>query len=48
MAMLSGIVTDGDLRRHMAGLLDQTAGEVMTARPAHHRPRCTGRRGRGA
>jgi arabinose-5-phosphate isomerase len=30
---LAGIVTDGDLRRHMAGLLDLTAGEVMTARP---------------
>ncbi|PXW71916.1 arabinose-5-phosphate isomerase [Loktanella sp. PT4BL] len=31
---LIGIVTDGDLRRHMAGLLDHTAGEVMTAHPA--------------
>jgi arabinose-5-phosphate isomerase len=30
---LSGIVTDGDLRRHMAGLLDQTAGAVMTRAP---------------
>ncbi|MBP1805224.1 KpsF/GutQ family sugar-phosphate isomerase [Rubellimicrobium aerolatum] len=30
---LVGIVTDGDLRRHMAGLLDRTAGEVMTRRP---------------
>ena len=30
---LTGIVTDGDLRRHMAGLLDRTAGEVMTADP---------------
>ncbi len=30
---LAGIVTDGDLRRHMDGLLDHTAGEVMTANP---------------
>ncbi len=30
---LVGIVTDGDLRRHMAGLLDRTAGEVMTRDP---------------
>ena len=30
---LSGIVTDGDLRRNMAGLLDLTAGEVMTKAP---------------
>lgn len=30
---LTGIVTDGDLRRHMAGLLDHTAGEVMTRDP---------------
>lgn len=30
---LVGIVTDGDLRRHMAGLLELTAGEVMTPRP---------------
>ena len=27
---LVGIVTDGDLRRNMAGLLDRRAGEVMT------------------
>lgn len=31
---LAGIVTDGDLRRHMDGLLDHTAGEVMTRDPA--------------
>jgi len=31
---LIGIITDGDLRRHMAGLLDNTAGDVMTAQPA--------------
>lgn len=30
---LAGIVTDGDLRRHMAGLLDHSAGEVMTRAP---------------
>lgn len=31
---LVGIVTDGDLRRHMAnGLLEQTAGQIMTASP---------------
>ncbi len=30
---LAGIVTDGDLRRHMAGLLEMTAGAVMTAGP---------------
>ena len=32
--VLVGIITDGDLRRHMdRGLLDRTAGEVMTRRP---------------
>ncbi|GAB4388594.1 KpsF/GutQ family sugar-phosphate isomerase [Albidovulum sp.] len=30
---LVGIVTDGDLRRHMAGLLERRAGEVMTRDP---------------
>ena len=30
---LSGIVTDGDLRRHMEGLLTMTAGAVMTRAP---------------
>ena len=30
---LAGIVTDGDLRRHMQGLLTHSAGEVMTAKP---------------
>lgn len=30
---LTGIVTDGDLRRHMQGLLEHTAGEVMTRSP---------------
>jgi arabinose-5-phosphate isomerase len=33
---LSGIITDGDLRRHMSGSADvlaRTAGEVMTRRP---------------
>ncbi len=31
--LLAGIVTDGDLRRNMAGLLDKTAGDVMTPDP---------------
>ncbi len=36
---LIGIVTDGDLRRHMAaGLLDQRAADVMTAKPRTVRP----------
>ena len=35
---LAGIVTDGDLRRHMSGLLDHRAGEVMTPRPRTIRP----------
>lgn len=36
---LIGIVTDGDLRRHMgADLLDLTVGEVMTANPVTIRP----------
>ncbi|MDT1060714.1 KpsF/GutQ family sugar-phosphate isomerase [Paracoccus sp. CPCC 101403] len=30
---LSGIITDGDLRRHMEGLLDHRASEVMTRNP---------------
>ena len=30
---LVGIVTDGDLRRHMDGLLTHSAGEVMTQNP---------------
>ena len=30
---LTGIVTDGDLRRHMEGLLSHTAGQVMTRGP---------------
>ncbi|MBD3801813.1 MAG: KpsF/GutQ family sugar-phosphate isomerase [Rhodobacteraceae bacterium] len=30
---LAGIVTDGDLRRHMEGLLDHKVAEVMTANP---------------
>lgn len=31
--MLTGIITDGDLRRHMEGLLSLTAGDVMTRNP---------------
>ncbi|MFL5297020.1 MAG: SIS domain-containing protein [Phenylobacterium sp.] len=30
---LVGAITDGDLRRHIVGLMDHTAGEVMTAGP---------------
>jgi arabinose-5-phosphate isomerase len=30
---LAGLITDGDLRRHMDGLLDQVAADVMTAEP---------------
>jgi arabinose-5-phosphate isomerase len=30
---LAGAITDGDLRRHIEGLLDHTAGQVMTAGP---------------
>ncbi|MCA0357311.1 MAG: KpsF/GutQ family sugar-phosphate isomerase [Proteobacteria bacterium] len=30
---LTGLITDGDLRRHMDGLLAHTAGEVMTRAP---------------
>ncbi|MFC3068696.1 KpsF/GutQ family sugar-phosphate isomerase [Phenylobacterium soli] len=30
---LVGVITDGDLRRHSEGLLDHTAGQVMTAGP---------------
>ncbi|MDT0681549.1 KpsF/GutQ family sugar-phosphate isomerase [Roseicyclus sp. F158] len=35
---LSGIVTDGDLRRHMGGLLELNAGQVMTPGPRTIRP----------
>jgi arabinose-5-phosphate isomerase len=30
---LAGIITDGDLRRNMAGLLERSAGDVMTRGP---------------
>jgi arabinose-5-phosphate isomerase len=30
---LSGVITDGDLRRHIDGLMTHTAGEVMTPGP---------------
>ncbi|MFZ5750528.1 MAG: KpsF/GutQ family sugar-phosphate isomerase [Pseudomonadota bacterium] len=30
---LAGIITDGDLRRHLDGLMAMTAGQVMTANP---------------
>ncbi|HWE45605.1 MAG TPA: KpsF/GutQ family sugar-phosphate isomerase [Caulobacteraceae bacterium] len=35
---LEGLITDGDLRRHMDGLLDHTAGEVMTRAPKTAKP----------
>lgn len=35
---LAGIVTDGDLRRNMNGLLEMTAGDVMTENPQTIRP----------
>jgi arabinose-5-phosphate isomerase len=30
---LKGLITDGDIRRHMDGLMDHAAGEVMTPAP---------------
>ena len=30
---LQGVITDGDLRRHMAGLMDHAAAEIMTPEP---------------
>ena len=30
---LEGVITDGDLRRHMAGLMDHAAAEIMTPDP---------------
>jgi arabinose-5-phosphate isomerase len=35
---LVGVVTDGDLRRHMDGLMERTAGEVATRAPLTVRP----------
>jgi arabinose-5-phosphate isomerase len=35
---LTGIITDGDLRRHMKGLLDLRASQVMTANPKTIKP----------
>ena len=35
---LQGVITDGDLRRHMTGLMDRRAGEVATLRPTAARP----------
>jgi arabinose-5-phosphate isomerase len=35
---LTGIVTDGDLRRHLEGLMEHTVAEVMTHRPLTIRP----------
>jgi arabinose-5-phosphate isomerase len=36
---LTGAITDGDLRRHLEGLLTHTAGEVMTPGPKKTVPR---------
>jgi arabinose-5-phosphate isomerase len=36
--MLTGIITDGDLRRNMEGLLDRRAKDVATAEPQTIRP----------
>lgn len=33
VGVLTGVITDGDLRRHMEGLLSHTAGQVMTRNP---------------
>ena len=30
---LEGVITDGDLRRHMAGLMDHAAVQIMTPGP---------------
>lgn len=35
---LAGVITDGDLRRHMQGLMEHRAGEVATRRPKTIRP----------
>lgn len=35
---LAGIITDGDLRRNMDGLMDRTAGQVATRSPMTTRP----------
>jgi len=35
---LIGIVTDGDIRRHVAGIESRSAAEVMTANPKIARP----------
>ncbi len=35
---LTGIITDGDVRRHVDGLLHRTAGDVMTRNPKTIRP----------
>lgn len=35
---LLGVITDGDLRRHMAGLMDHAAAEIMTPTPHAARP----------
>lgn len=36
--LLQGVITDGDLRRHIGMLSDATAGMIMTRRPKVVRP----------
>jgi hypothetical protein len=43
---LIGVISDGDLRRNMAHLMERTAGEVATRAPRVVAPRLA--RGRGA
>lgn len=44
---LQGIITNGDISRHMAGLATLTAQDVMTRDPVTITPRCFGRKGCG-
>ena len=37
-SQLAGIITDGDLRRHMSGLLEYRSGEVVTRNPTTIQP----------
>jgi arabinose-5-phosphate isomerase len=36
--LLTGLITDGDLRRHLEGLMGHKAGEVMTTHPLTAEP----------
>lgn len=44
---LLGIITDGDLRRNLDGLMEKTASDVMTIDPKTVRPRALGERALG-